>query len=831
MRSPLSPGTKLGRYEIRSQLGAGGMGEVYLAFDTELDRSVALKILPRDVASDQERLQRFVQEAKSVSALNHPHILTIFEIGQTDNVNFIATEFVDGETLRQRMANGPLKLTEIVEIATQVTGALAAAHSAGIVHRDVKPENIMIRRDGYLKLLDFGLAKLWEPRDSVSDPEAHTKAMLKTAAGTVMGTAFYMSPEQAKGASVDARSDVWSLGVTIYEMVAGVMPFAGDSSAETISLILQKQPAPLARYSRDVPAELERIVTKCLAKDREERYQTAKDLLIDLRNFKRRMEVDAEIERTASQAAGSPATNGTIPTAWTDAASIAQAGRQSAASAQHSGSRLKQRKLIFISVAIVLALAALTLALYLRGGSKEGVIDSIAVLPFENRSADPDTDYLCDGLAESLIYRLSQLPNLKVSPTSAAFRYKGKQADTVKVGNELGVSAVLSGRIVQRGDNLTISAELVDVRHNRLLWGEQYDRKMSDLLATQREIAREIVEKLKLQVAGEEKGLAKHYTDSNEAYQLYLKGRFQWNKRTGDALKLSIAYFNQAIEKDPGFALAYAGLADCYVVPASRLPPREGMPKAKAAALHALALDETLAEAHTSLGRVLAVYEWNWASAEKEYKRAIELNPRYAVAHQWYGGWYQAMGHPNEAIMERKLAQELDPLSLIVNFEVGLAFYYARDYDKAIQQFQKALELDQNFPPAQQFLGASYEQKGMNDEAIAEFKKAIPLLGGSEWALTRGGLGYIYGALGKKSEALALIEELKKLSAQEYVPAPSMALIYAGLGDKDQAFLWLEKAYEERAFQMQWLGVEPRWDSLHSDPRFADLKRRMGLPR
>jgi tetratricopeptide (TPR) repeat protein len=353
---------------------------------------------------------------------------------------------------------------------------------------------------------------------------------------------------------------------------------------------------------------------------------------------------------------------------------------------------------------------------------------------------------------------------------------------------------------------------------------------MSDLLATQREIAQEIVEKLRLQVSGEAKVLAKHYTENNEAYQLYLKGRFYWNKRTGEALNKSIEYFNQAIEKDPGFALAYAGLADCYVVPANRLPPREAMPKGKAAALRALELDETLAEAHTALGRALAVYDWNWPAAEKEYKRAIELNPRYAILHQWYGGYFEAMGRHNEAIAERKLSQELDPLSPIVNFEYGLAFYYAREYDQALDQFRKTLELDENFPPAHQFVPAAYEQKRMYDEAIVGFKEAIPLLGGSEWSLTRGGLGHVYAVLGRKSEALALVDELKQLSTKGYVPATSVALVYAGLGEKDEAFVWLEKGYEQHAFQLQWLPVEPRWDNLRSDPRFADLLRRIGLP-
>jgi len=582
-----------------------------------------------------------------------------------------------------------------------------------------------------------------------------------------------------------------------------------------------------------VPAELERIVSKTLTKNREERYQTIKDLALDLRNLKRRIEVAAEIDRTASPDSGTaaPSADGQRPATTASAAPAPTAqATPVGSSAEYIVSGFKQHKLMILILAVGLALAVVALKVYLPVRTSEVAIDSIAVLPFENRGADPDTEYLSEGLAESLIYRLSQLPDLKVSPTSVVFRYKGKQVDAATAGNEMGVSAVLLGRITQRGDSLTISAELVDVRNNRLVWGEQYDRKMSDLLATQREIAREIVEKLRLKVSGEDKALAKHYTESNEAYQLYLKGRFYWNKRTPEALTKSIQYFTKAIEQDPGFALAYAGLADSYVVPASLLPPREGMPKAKAAAMRALELDETLAEAHTSLGRVLAAYEWNWTSAEKEFKRAIDLNPHYATAHQWYGGCLEATGRSNEAIAERKRAQELDPLSLVINFELGVGFYYAHNYDQAIEQFHKTLELDQNFPAAHVFLPAAYEQKGKYEEAIAQFKKGIPLRGGSEWSFTKGGLGHLYAILGKKSEALTLVHELKQLAAQEYVPPTSIALVYAGLGEKDEAFAWLEKAYEERSFQLQWLNVEPRWDSLRSDPRFADLIRRIGLP-
>lgn len=475
----------------------------------------------------------------------------------------------------------------------------------------------------------------------------------------------------------------------------------------------------------------------------------------------------------------------------------------------------------------VLLVTALGLGGYwYYGGPARKQINSIAVLPFQNRSAEPDTEYLSDGLAESLIYRLSQLPNLKVSPTSTVFRYKGNETDPITIGRELAVDAVLSGRIVQRGDNLTISVGLVDVSNNKQLWGEQYDRKMADLLATQREIAREIVNGLALKVSNDEKGLNKQYTENNEAYQLYLKGRFYWNKRNPEALKRSIDYFNQAIEKDPSFALAYAGLADSFVVPANRLAPREAMPKAKAAAMRALQIDDSLAEAHTSLGRVLQVYDWNWKEAESEFKRALELNPRYPVAHQWYGGYLERTGRMDEAISERKLALELDPLSTITNFELGQAFFFARDYDKALEQFEKTLELDPGFPAALQYIPVVYVQKGMIDKAIASVQ-AAPETAALAWT---GVPGYVFAKSGRTKEARIMLDELKRLSEHQYISAVGVAHIYIGLGDNEEALAWLERGYEERSFQMQFLKVDPRYDSLRSDRRFNDLVRQIGFP-
>ncbi|HVF47209.1 MAG TPA: tetratricopeptide repeat protein [Pyrinomonadaceae bacterium] len=488
----------------------------------------------------------------------------------------------------------------------------------------------------------------------------------------------------------------------------------------------------------------------------------------------------------------------------------------------------RARLLLGVGVAALLLATGFFSYRYLRPADANRQIDSIAVLPFQNRNGDPDSEYLSDGLAESLIYRLTQLPNLKVSPTSSVVRYKGKDADVGTIANELGVDAVMTGRLAQRGDNLTISVELVDVRNNKLLWGEQYDRKMTDLLATQREIATTIAQKLELRLSGDEnKGLTRQYTNNNEAYQLYLKGRYFWSKRNPDSIRKAIEYFNLAIEKDPGFALAYSGLADAYVVPANRLEPRDAMPKAKTAATRALAIDPTLAEAHTSLARVLQVYDWNWEEAEKEFKRAIELDPRYAVAHQWYGGLLERTGHIDESIAERKLALELDPLSAITHFELAQAYYFARDYDRSIEQFQKTLELDPNFSAALQYLPLAYAQKRMFDEAIEALESAPTDTG----LVSTGAPGSVYAMAGHTDKARKMVEDLKALrDRKQYVPAVGIASIYAALGEKDEALAWLEKGYEERGFQMQYLKVEPRWDNLRSDARFTGLIRRIGLP-
>ena len=791
----LDPGTRLGRYEIRSQIGAGGMGEVYLARDTELERDVALKVLPADAALDEQRMRRFIQEAKAVSVLNHPNILTIHEIGNADDVQFMATEFVNGITLRKRMKSGRMELSEVLDVSMQAASALAAAHDAGIVHRDIKPENIMIRQDGYVKVLDFGLAKLL----SLPQIDRESETIVKTDPGLIVGTLRYMSPEQARGQSLNKATDVWSLGVVIYEMVADHYPFQDQTTTDVLASILMAAPPPLTEYWPQAPEELERIVMKALAKDREDRYKAAGDLLIDLRLLKQRLEVESEMARI-----GRPVGDVTIEESagW---ARLAAAGVQKSRFTRSANESTRRRQ-------------------------SHEAIDSLAILPLMNTSKDPEREYLSDGITESIINTLSQIPELRVMARSTVFRYKGREVDPLEVGRALNVSAILTGQVLQWGQSLIIKAELVDVADGSQLWGEQYDRKPGDILAIQREISREITAKLRLKLSGEQKQrLEKRHTENINAYQFYLKGRYFWNKRTEQGLKKGIEFFNQAIEEDPLYALAYVGLADSYnMLAAYNLSqPRAVLSRAKAAAESALEIDNLLAEAHTSLARVRADYDWDWPAAEQEFKRALELNPNYATAHHWYALHLMAMGHFEEATAEINRAQQIDPLSLSINASIGLPFYWSRRNDEAIEQFRRTLELDQSFALAHVLLGQAYAQKGMFDQAIAELIKAREL---DDTTRARAILGYTLAVAGRKDEAVRILGELQELASQKYVSAYFRVLIHTALGERDQALEWLEKAYEERSEWLVWLKVDPKLDSLRSDPRFTSLVQRVGLP-
>jgi serine/threonine protein kinase/tetratricopeptide (TPR) repeat protein len=827
----INANTRLGPYEIIALIGAGGMGEVYRAKDTKLERTVALKILPAEIASDQQRMHRFIQEAKSASALNHPNIITIYEIGQADSVNFIATEFIDGVTMREHLSSRRMKLEEMLDVAVQVASALSAAHAAGIVHRDIKPENIMLRRDGYVKVLDFGLAKLVE-RQTMVDSDALTKPLFKTAPGMVMGTVVYMSPEQARGLAVDARTDIWSFAVVLYEMVAGQAPFKGETATDVIVAVVKTEPPPLSDYVPDVPAELERIVMKALDKDREQRYQTIEDLLIDLRRLRKRVEAEAEMGRTIplrlKGGVVSATSSGRSAIETPKRVSTAELGvAHPTSSAEYLVSAIKRNKKNTAVGLAILIISIVGVAYFSFVRSSNAAIDSIAVLPFTNITVDPSTEYLSDGITESIINSLSRLPRMRVMARSTVFSYKGQQVDPRKVGRDLGVDAVLMGRVNQRGDTLIIQADLVNVADGSQLWGEQYNRKFADIFAVQEEIAREVSDKLRLRLSGEQKQqLAKRYTENTEAYQLYLKGRYYWNKRTEETLKQAIEYFNQAIALDPSYALAYAGVADCYhILPFySDLQAKDLCPKARAAAIKALEIDDTLAEAHAALAMVKWDYDWDFAGAEREFKQALELNPNYASVHQWYAEYLATMGRHEEAIAEAKRAREIDPLSLIINTVEGFIFYLARKYDLAIEKLRKTLEMDPNFARAHLYLGQAYVEKRRYEEAIAEFQKAATLSGNSPETLAL--LGYANAVSGKKSEAQKIVKEL---SERRYTSPYWMAVVHTSLNEKDQALARLEDAYESRYLWLVFFNVDPKFDSLRSDPRFAELVRRVGL--
>lgn len=806
------------------------MGEVYLAEDTtELERRVAIKVLPAEFASDKARLARFVQEARTASSLNHPNILTIYEIGETDSTRFIATEFIEGKTLRQHLTGASMTLAELLDVAVQVAGALVSAHEAKIIHRDIKPDNIMVRGDRVVKVLDFGLAKLTEraTRRSI-DSEAPTQAIVSTDPGVVMGTAVYMSPEQARGVAVDERTDVFSLGVVIYEMIAGRLPFEGSTQYEILaSMLSERASTPLACYVNGVPAELERIVEKALRKDRDQRYQTMKDLLLDLRSLKQRLEFTAELERSTPPIAAHPNPSSSVGRVQVETVNE-HASRENISSAEYVVREIKRHKTGFVITAALLA--TLVAAGYFYLGRKAVVdssdINSIAILPFVDATANADTQYLSDGLTDSLINSLSLAPQLKVIAHSSVFSYKGKVVDPQLVGHELNVQGVVTGRITQLGDNLAISVELTDARDKRHIWGEQYKRKLKDLLAVQEEISRDISNKLRLKLTGEEQTrTTKHYADNIEAYQLYLKGRYA-NQQQKEEFDKAIEYFNKAIEKDPNYALAYVGLSEVYWRAAGQsLSAREAMPKARDAALKALRIDETLAEAHTALALVQAFYDYDFAGADREFKRAIELNQGSAFVHQWYGWYLSTMGRADEALVELKRALELDPLSTVINWEIGLPYYFSRQYDRAIEHFKRAVETDPQNTFARSFLAGIYSLKGSHEEALKVLDEPD-----SEDSYLAAMTAYTYGMMGKRAAAKKIAERLERQAKQSYVSPLLFARVYVALGEKERAIEWLEKGYENREETSAWLNSEPVFDSLRSEPRFKELVRRIGLP-
>ena len=740
------------------------MGQVYRARDARLNRDVAIKV------SGEQFSERFESEAKAIAALNHPNICQIYDVGP----DFLVMEYIDGRPIVDCEQPQALPPDEALQLARQIAAALEAAHGKGIIHRDLKPANILATSGGVVKLLDFGLAK--QSAGTLTEGETQTMGVV-TQVGTIMGTPAYMSPEQVEGKPADARSDIFSFGAVLYEMLAGRRAFSGGSSAATIGAIVHKNPDPLS-----APPALEAIVRRCLSKSPDSRFQTATDL------------------RRALEEAS---TRGI--------------------------SRLKRRAIALAIAVSLLVIASAGAFIYLRR-SKAG-IDSIAVLPLENRGNDPDAEYISDGVTESINNSLARLPSLKVTPHSVALHYKGKAMDVQKVGDELGVQAVLTGDVRQRGDDLTINVELDDIRNGKQLWGEQYNRKVADLLAVQSDIAREVSQRLRSQLSVEDQQkLTKGSTDNPEAYRLYLKGKYYTNKLTKEGFDTGIDYFNQAIAVDPNYALAYSGLAFNYVNQDDWfMSPNEAGPKTKDAAKRALAIDESDAGAHLSMAIVTHWYDWNWVAAEKEFKRAIELSPNNSDAHTYYSWFLAPMERYDQAVAESKLAQQADPLSGFAAFSVGAAFVFARRWDPAIEQLHRAIEIDPNFWFSHCFLGRAYEQKGKLPEAIVEFQRAVELE--KDNAETWSGLGHAYALSGNRAEAQKILDHLKEVSAHSWVAPYNIAVIYAGLGDKDQAFALLDQAYKDRSYYLPtYLATDARMDSLRSDPRFGELHRRVGLP-
>jgi serine/threonine-protein kinase len=781
-------GQQLDHYQIFSLLGAGGMGEVYRAKDTRLDREVAIKVLPAHLARDSEALARFQREARAVAALSHPNILAIHDFGTDQGISYAVTELLEGETLRECLRRSPLPWRKAVEIGIGVADGLSAAHAKGIIHRDLKPENIFLTADGRVKILDFGLARV-KPLVPEQKINLASTSPLLTRPGLVMGTVGYMSPEQVRGEVADAPSDIFLLGCVLYEMITGQRAFARTTAVEELAAILKEDPPEMADSAKRVPPELEYIVSHCLEKKPQDRFQSAQDLAFALRTI--------SLNRSG-------AVPSLIPSRYRFAVRI-------------------------VSAVAILLLA--TLLLLFSGlpdwWSDSRPIRSLAVLPLKNDSQSPAEDYFADGMTDELISSLMKVGSLRVISRTSVTRYRETGKSLPEIARDLKVDAVVEGSVRRAGEKMRISVRLFRSASEQSEWSQTYERELRDILVLQSRVAQDIAREIRIQTTPQEQArLAQVHSADPEAFQLYLKGRYLWQQRTSEGLGKAIDYFQQAIAKDPNYALAWAGLADAYILRESMLSPAETMLKAREAATRALAIDNSLAEAHTSLAVVNLLYEWNWSASESEFRQAIALKPSYATAHHWFAEYLSAMGRHEEALAEIKQAQELDPYSLVISRDVGRHYYLARQYEQAIAQCRNALELEPNSAGAHRLLGLALAKKEMFTESIWALQRAVALSPSSN---NQAVLGYTYALSGRREEAQQILRMLDNLKEEQVSPF-WIATIYAGLSDRDEAIALLEKAYQERSTPLVYLKVYPILDNLRSDPRFDDLLRRLRFP-
>lgn len=790
------------RYKILEFIGRGGMGAVFLAEDQQLDRPSAIKIINPTDFGQTENIKRFEREAQAASKISHPNVAHIYEFGRSGDYYFIAMEFVDGKTLRELIEEKTIDKNRAVRLVRQIAEAISAAHQKGVVHRDIKPENIIITKNDLVKVLDFGLAKTKPAEESDENISLLDASILETTPVYLYGTLAYMSPEQAREQTLDERADLWSLGVVFYELLAGRRPFEGETRNEIIASILKSEPEKISKRNARISARIEKNVLKLLEKDRDKRFQTADDFLAALDNSKNKSAAKISAESKVEKLAG-----------------------------------LVNGHKFLTSFAVITLLFGTPVAIYKYSTRGKEVTDaanrritSIAVLPFVNESGDADKDYLSDGLTELFINRLSQLPDLTVKARNSVFKYKGKEFNSKIAGDELDVQAILLGQISEHNGAMKINLELVDVATGNQIWGEQYNYKENALIGFQSEIVQDVSNKLRSRLSNkDEKNLKKIFTQNSGAYDDFMRGRFHWNKRTANDLVKSIEHYEQAVALDPNFALAYAALADSYVLLSGYAvsTPQESFPKAKNAALKAIALDDSLAEAHCALAYVLFNYDWNFEESEKEMRRALELNQNYSTAYHWYGNAnLLAMRKYEDSINALERARKLDPLSLIINADLGTSYLYAGQYEQAEKQYKKTLELDENFSYAHTYLGRTFLMMGKYENALGEFEKSYAL-GKDPRVLML--TSVTFSRMGKSTEARKKIDELKKISQEKYVSPYYFALAYTALDDKDKAFEWLEKALAVREGRMTLIKTDPLLDSLHSDPRFDDLLKRVGL--